>query len=229
MSERKREGYHGTGPGAITPDGCSVELYERIPVGDEPQIIAAAVPAGATVLELGCGVGRITHPLTELGFTVTAVDESAEMLERVRDGIRTVRAPIETLELGERFDVVLLGSYLVNAGDLEVRRSLLRTCRDHVAEGGSVLIQRQAQDLSRHLGQEFARHGGITRIVSSEEIAPGVNSVRIEYRYPDAEWSQTFPTRPLDTEAFEAALAETGLAVDAYLTPDGTWVRARAR
>ncbi|MED7820571.1 class I SAM-dependent methyltransferase, partial [Streptomyces chiangmaiensis] len=83
-----RDGHGGTGPGAITPDGCAVELYSRLPIGGEPDIIAAAVPAGAHILELGSGVGRMTHPLLERGFSVTAVDESREMLERVR-GART--------------------------------------------------------------------------------------------------------------------------------------------
>ncbi len=43
-----REGYEGTGPGAITPDGCAVELYARLPVGSEPEVIAAAVPEART-------------------------------------------------------------------------------------------------------------------------------------------------------------------------------------
>ncbi|KPC70370.1 hypothetical protein ADL27_53680, partial [Streptomyces sp. NRRL F-6602] len=42
-------------------------------------------------------------------------------------------------ELGERFDVVLLASFLVHAGDAEVRRGLLRTCLRHLAPGGTVL------------------------------------------------------------------------------------------
>jgi hypothetical protein len=42
----------------------------------------------------------MTHPLIERGFAVTAVDESAEMLERVR-GARTICSPIEELDLGE--------------------------------------------------------------------------------------------------------------------------------
>ncbi len=121
MKLEMREGHEGTGPGAITPDGCAVELYSWMPIGDEPDIIAAAVPAGAHILELGSGVGRMTHPLLERGFTVTAVDESAEMLERVR-GACTICSPIEDLDLGEKFDVVMLASFLVHAGDAEVRR-----------------------------------------------------------------------------------------------------------
>ncbi len=63
-----RVGHAGTGPGAITPDGCAVELYARIPAGEEPDIIERAVAASARILELGCGVGRVTHPLTTAEF-----------------------------------------------------------------------------------------------------------------------------------------------------------------
>ncbi|MFD3837172.1 class I SAM-dependent methyltransferase [Streptomyces sp. NPDC058642] len=221
-----REGYEGTGPGAITPDGCAVELYARLPVRDEPDIIAAAVPAGAHILELGCGVGRMTHPLLERGFTVTAVDESPQMLERVR-GARTICGPVEALDLGETFDVVMLASFLVHAGDVEVRRGLLRACARHVGEGGCVLIQREGADYHTDLPRERVDPRGFTvRMVSAEPVGDGVNSVRAEYEFPDAVWTQTFLARPLTKEQFEEALGEAGLRVDKYLTEDGTWVRA---
>ncbi|MGA5041140.1 class I SAM-dependent methyltransferase [Streptomyces capoamus] len=221
-----REGYEGTGPGAITPDGCAVELYARLPVADEPDVIAAAVPAGAHILELGSGVGRVTHPLLERGFTVTAVDESADMLARVR-GARTIRSSIEDLDLGERFDVVVLASFLVHAGDEEVRRGLLRTCVRHVAEGGCVLIQREGADHHTDVPRERVDPSGFTvRITSVEPAGEGVNSVRAEYVFPDAVWTQTFLSRPLTRELFASALAEAGLEVDSCLTPDGMWVRA---
>ncbi|MFJ8488294.1 class I SAM-dependent methyltransferase [Streptomyces sp. NPDC094038] len=221
-----REGYEGTGPGAITPDGCAVELYSRLAAGAEPDVIEAAVPAGARILELGSGVGRVTHPLLERGFTVTAVDESAEMLARVR-GARTIRSTIEGLDLGERFDVVMLASFLVHTGDAEVRRGMLRTCAAHVADDGCVLIQREGADYHAAVPRERVDPGGYTvRIVSAEPVGDGVNSVRAEYEFPDATWTQTFLARPLTREQFEEALAETGLEVAEYLTEDGMWVRA---
>ncbi|MFD0276120.1 class I SAM-dependent methyltransferase [Kitasatospora sp. NPDC127111] len=227
MTDERRRGYHGTGPGAITPDGCAVEMYARLPVNDEPEVIERAVPAGARILELGCGVGRVTHPLLDRGFTVTAVDESAEMLARVR-GARTVRSPIERLDLGERFDVVMLASFLVHAGDLAVRRGLLDTCRRHVTADGCVLIQREGEDWWRNIPRERSLGpGALVRIASATPVGDGVNSVHVEYEFPDARWTQTFLARPLTTAAFEQALAESGLAVDRYLTEDRTWVRAR--
>ncbi|CAL9565481.1 class I SAM-dependent methyltransferase [Streptomyces sp. enrichment culture] len=226
METSVREGYAGTGPGAITPDGCAVELYARLPVGDEPDVIAAAVPPGARLLELGSGAGRVTHALVERGFPVTAVDESAEMLKRVR-GARTVCGPIERLALGERFDVVLLGSFLVHAGDRAVRRGLLRTCVRHVADGGCVLIQREGKDYHADVPRERVDPAGFTvRIRSATPVGDGVVSVHAEYEFPDATWTQTFRSRPMTREEFEQALEEEGLRVDRYLTEDRTWVRA---
>jgi SAM-dependent methyltransferase len=228
MELRMRAGHQGTGPGAITPDGCAVELYSRLRIGPEPDIIAGAVPAGAHILELGCGVGRMTRPLLERGFTITAVDESPDMLERVR-GARTICGTIEDLDLGETFDVVMLASFLVHHGDLKVRRGMLRTCARHVAAGGSVLIQREGEDYHSDLPRERVDPSGYTvRIVSSEPVEEGVNSVYVEYEFPDATWTQTFQARPLTKEQFEEALAEAGLKVDRYLTEDRTWVRAVA-
>ncbi|MFE9095070.1 class I SAM-dependent methyltransferase [Streptomyces sp. NPDC007264] len=224
-----REGHEGTGPGPITPDGCAVELYTRLPVGDEPDIVAAAVPAGARILELGSGVGRMTRPLLERGFTVTAVDESPEMLEHVR-GARTICSPIEVLDLGETFDVVMLASFLVHAGDIEVRRGLLRACARHVADGGCVLIQREGEDYHTNVPRERVDPSGLTiRILSGEPVGDGVDSVHVEYEFPDATWTQTFLSRALSREEFEEALAEAGLVVDRYLTEDRIWVRAVPR
>ncbi|MFJ3583802.1 class I SAM-dependent methyltransferase [Streptomyces sp. NPDC090127] len=226
-----REGHQGTGPGAITPDGCAVDVYRRLGVGNEPDVIEAAVPQGASLLELGCGAGRVTGPLVERGFAVTAVDESADMLEAVRErvpGARRVRGPIESLDLARRFDVVMLASYLVHTAEHSARQALLETCRRHVREDGCVLIQREGEDWHREVPRERQDPSGCTvRIVSADPLGDGVNSVLAEYVFPDLRWTQTFRSRPLSREDFERYLGEAGLAVDTYLTDDGTWVRAR--
>ncbi|MDF6021754.1 class I SAM-dependent methyltransferase [Streptomyces sp. JH34] len=226
-----REGYTGTGPGSITPDGCAVELYARLSVGTEPEVIGSVLRPGASVLELGCGAGRVTHPLVARGFEVTAVDESPGMLERVR-GARTVRSPIETLDLGAaRFDAVVLGSFLVHSGDHRVREGLLRTCRTYVKDDGLVLVQREGADYHSDLPREREDPdaGCVIRILSADPVGDGVDEVRAEYVFEDARWTQTFRSRELSVERFEAYLEEAGLAVDRYLTPDGVWALARPR
>ncbi|GAA2955209.1 class I SAM-dependent methyltransferase [Kitasatospora cinereorecta] len=224
-----REGHTGTGPGSITPDGCAVELYARLSPGSEPDVIGAAVPAGASVLELGCGAGRVTHPLVARGFSVTAVDESPQMLARIR-GARTVRSPIESLDLGEeRFDAVVLGSFLVHTSDHRVREGLLRTCRTYVKDDGVVLVQREGADYHSDLPREREdpAAGCVIRMVSAEPVGGGVSEVHAEYVFEDARWTQTFRSQELSVERFEACLGAAGLVVERYLTDDGVWVSAR--
>ncbi len=80
-----------------------------LPDFGEPAIVHEAAGPGASILELGCGAGRVTHPLIALGHPVVAVDESPEMLAHVR-GAETVCARIQDLSLGRRFGAVLLAS-----------------------------------------------------------------------------------------------------------------------
>jgi cyclopropane fatty-acyl-phospholipid synthase-like methyltransferase len=62
---------------------------------------------GAAVLDLGCGTGEpVARYLSERGFRVVGVDESAGMLEiarRVVPGAELIRADMCELELSERF------------------------------------------------------------------------------------------------------------------------------
>lgn len=191
-------------------------------------MIAGAAPAGASILELGCGAGRVTHPLVERGFRVTAVDESPQMLEQIV-GARAVLSPIESLDLGaERFDVVLLGSFLVHAGEHRVRDGILRACRAHVKDDGVVLIQREGVAHRSELPWERTDpSGGLIRIVSAEPVGDGVRSVRVEYHFDDARWTQTFLSRELSEQDLARHLAAAGLSVDRTLTQDGVWVLAR--
>jgi SAM-dependent methyltransferase len=115
----------GTGPAKLTADGCAVDLYRQLPAMGEAAIVHAAIPSGVGVLDLGCGSGRIAHPLIDLGHPVVGVDHSADMLAHVH-GAETVCAPIAGLDLGRTFGGVLLASHLINAPDAADRRGCWR-------------------------------------------------------------------------------------------------------
>jgi SAM-dependent methyltransferase len=203
-----------------------VELYSLLPPMGEPGIVHAAIPAGAGILELGAGAGRMTRHLLELGHPVVAVDESAEMLAWVR-GAETVRAEIQNLRLRRRFDVVLLASFLVNVPDRALRGRFLAACRDHVRDRGCVLVQRHSPGWFDKVAEGERVTGGIVfRLRDLRRPGPGLVAATAEYQVGERVWTQTFTAERLDNQALEAALAEAGLAVDAYLTPDGSWVRA---
>jgi SAM-dependent methyltransferase len=211
----------------ITPDGCAVELYTRLPARREPGIIHAAAGEGATILELGCGTGRVTHPLITLGHAVTAVDESPEMLERVR-GAETVQAKMEDLDLGERrFGAVVLGSHFINEPSGVLAAAWLATCRRHVAGDGCVLIEQHSPAWFDTAADSEQERDGITfRLRDVTHPEQGVVYATVEYQAGDLLWSQTFGTRRLDDAALRNLLAAAGLALDGYLTEDHAWLRA---
>jgi SAM-dependent methyltransferase len=221
-----RQNPPGTGPDVITPDGCAVDFYARICAMGEPEIVHDAIPAGASILELGCGAGRITHPLLALGHPVVAVDESPEMLAHVR-GAETVHARIEELALGRRFDVVLLASHLINADDTAIRSAFLAACLRHVAGDGSVIIQQQAPGWFASAADAESTRDGITiRVRNVSRPGPGLVSATMEYMDGDRVWTHAFTARRLDDAELTAVLAGSGLRLDRYLTEDRSWLRA---
>jgi len=221
------EGNKGTGPGAITPDGSAVDLYAMLPAGQDPQRIHAAVPDGASILELGAGTGRVTKELLALGHEVVAVDESAQMLARI-EGAETVCSPIQSLELGRRFDVVLLMSYLIETADDQLRSELLRTCAAHVASDGRVILQRQAPEWYETVAP-FERQVGEGRMVRMFEIhrpEPDLLAATMEYTMGQHRWTHSFVSKRLDDDYLAALLAEAGLRAAGFVDGDRGWVLA---
>ena len=121
--------------------GAPVDLYRLLEAADQPELIDREIPEGAEILELGCGAGRITHPLIALGRRVVAVDFNRDMLELI-DGAETIEARIQNLDLGRTFGGVLLMSNLINNPDSRERLALLRAVQRHLAPSGIALIER---------------------------------------------------------------------------------------
>ena len=69
------------------------------------------VPEQGSILELGCGTGKMTRRLAAGGYDVTAVDASQEMLEIAKnsgdDGILYVLQDMAELELPGRVDAAV--------------------------------------------------------------------------------------------------------------------------
>jgi SAM-dependent methyltransferase len=196
------------------PDGSPVELYARLPELGEGQVVASVVPAGGSVLELGCGVGRITRQLVRLGYRVTAVDESAEMLARVADA-ETVQAQIEGFELGRRFDAVLLASNLVNAEPGQ-RRAFFETCRRHAD-----LVVVQGLPLGWSPEDRETTLGDVVSRLHVERVEGGVVNGEMEYEAEGRTWRHPFAMHVFaDEAALGAALAEAGLRFERWLGAD---------
>src|SRR2546425_7877200 len=119
------ERYRGIGRGPKTRDGCSVDLYLRLPYLGEVELLQPLLPTMASVIELGCGVGRITRELLAHGYRVTAVDKSPEMLAHVPEQASKICADIEDLSVREAFDVRVFFSRLIHGSEVARRKTPL--------------------------------------------------------------------------------------------------------
>jgi SAM-dependent methyltransferase len=214
----------GTGPGEITPDGCAVDFYALLPAMGEADVVHAAVPAGASILELGCGTGRILRPLAELGHPVLGVDESAAMLARA-DGLPTMCSPIETLRLDRTFGAVLLVSTMINTNP-EQRHAFLATCRRHVSPGGVVVFQQTAPAWFRGGEPSQPEVEGIRRVVRTVHRTERYVDVEVEYHVGDRTWTHAFRPHQISDRELTTDLAAAGLEFGRWLTDDQTWFTA---
>jgi len=213
---------------AVTPDGCPVELYAVLPPAGEAEVINGALPGPpATVLELGCGTGRILHGLAALGHEVTGVDQSPEMLAHLRD-VPGVCAPIETADLGRTFDAVVLASYLINTPDDAQRAAFLATARRHARAGGVVLLQWHPPEWFDTVQETRVERDDIDFHLHELDRDGALLHAAVTYRAAGQSWRHAFTTRRLDTADLQAALAAAGLRPARWLTPDRAWAAAGA-
>ena len=219
----------GTGPGEITDDGCAVELYTLIPPFGEAEIVHAAVPEGASILELGCGTGRILKPLAALGHPVHGVDNSPGMLAHV-SGLPVTQAPIESLRLPQKFDVVVLAAGMLNSGP-EHRRAFLETSRYHLADDGVAVFQYNPPSWFARFpdAPRESERGGITFVIRQSRRTPPTMSCEVEYRAGDRSWTQAWTCYEVSDAELTTDLDAAGLTFGQWLTEDQSWFTARPR
>jgi SAM-dependent methyltransferase len=216
-----RVGYVGVGRGPKTRDGCSVELYLRLPYCGEVELIERCIPKGASVIELGCGVGRITRELLTHGYRVTAVDNSPEMLAYVPLEASKICADIEGLAIDEMFDAVILASCLVNTPDVALRLAQLTKCQGLLKPAGHLLLERfDPAWLANVKVGPLKSIGTIAMYVDEVRGSGAERELCFRYREGEDEWLQYFATTILDDEDICQCLSSTG-----FEPPD--WINRR--
>lgn len=225
----ERAVFSGSGPGARTRDGCSVALYEQSPYLDELQDCGLTLGPASSVLELGCGAGRLTRPMLESGALVTAVDNSEAMLRAVPVAAQTVLSDIESLHLGRTFETVLLASGLINHPELDARRAFVDCARRHLSIGGSFLLQRQDPDWLRNAeAGDSGRTGAVMIHVEAVSRAFPLISMTLRYQLGDDVWRQSFSVVSLSDMELESLLSAAGFDGFEWRGHKRRWLRAIA-
>jgi SAM-dependent methyltransferase len=105
-----------------------------------------------TVLDAGCGMGRVAIELARRGIDVVGIDLDDEFLayaRRAAPDLQWVHADLATTELGRHFDVVVLAGNVMIFCRPEDRGEIIGNMAAHLAPGGRLIA---GFDVEQHAG-----------------------------------------------------------------------------
>lgn len=177
-----------------------------------------AKAVGGTVLELGCGTGRVLLPIARAGYTIDGLDSSPHMVERcetklfaepesVRERVHLHRGDVRSFNLGKKFDLVTAPfRVLQHLTTVEDQLAFLDAVARHLQPGGRFCFDvfnpnfaaLVAADGSEHEdtpetplpdGRSFRRTGRVRRVRWIDQVS------EIELIYYVSEKARAAPNR----------------------------------
>jgi len=131
------------------------------------------VPAGASVLDAGCGTGSLALLLAGRGYSVTGVDLSSAMIARARakdagSDVDWRVGDLASLELGRTFDAIVSVADVFNhLPSLDDWEASLRRLQSHLVPGGLLFLDAMTcRGLARMDQQSVQERDGITLILA---------------------------------------------------------------
>lgn len=182
------------------------------------------VPSGSgRALDLGCGSGFQSIPLAELGYSVTAVDESRPMLERLQSEIGDRPVSVHHANLvdfcaEDRFELIIcMGDTLPHLSSHEEVEGLLTRASTWLETGGRLILSfRELAEDYGPSGKHLLVRSDPTRLAICHLIQPDDRHVLVTDLIADARggsWqlsSSTYSKLRLDAASIGAWLEGTG-------------------
>ncbi len=120
---------------------------EGADIDGEARFVDAMVPRGSTILDAGCGPGRVGGRLARLGHTVVGVDLDAELVaaaEHDHPGPAWLVGDLSELDLAARgvvasFDLIVSAGNVMAFLDPATRRQVLARLAAHLAPSGRLV------------------------------------------------------------------------------------------
>jgi SAM-dependent methyltransferase len=121
-------------------------VYAKIrdPSGDAAFYFDLAKASGGSVLELGCGTGRILIPIARAGIPCVGLDASPAMLRVFKEkdsSVELVRGDMRDFHLGRQFRLITIPfRAFQHLLDVESQLACLACVREHLAPGGTFAL-----------------------------------------------------------------------------------------
>lgn len=165
------------------------------------------------------GAGRLAQALAELGVPI---DDIRQLVIDPDDSPEA----FDACELGRTFDVVVLGSHLVNNPDGERRAAFVALAARHLAASGRLFLEHHPMDWAETAEPTRPTPGATVGMVDVRRHPPLVSAVSV-YDAGGRIVRQPFTALVLSEANLDAALAGADLARAARRSP--TWLEAHRR
>lgn len=179
-------------------------IYDSVPAyiarRDTQFYLDEARDAGGSILEVGCGTGRVLLPVARSGRQVYGLDASHQMLERcqakltnepsiVRSRVSLRQGDARAFDLGRQFDLVIAPFRVVqHLTTIEDQLGFLESAARHLAPGGRLTFdvfnpnfaalasadgseREDTPDTTLPDGRSFRRAGRFTRVRWIDQVS----------------------------------------------------------
>jgi len=111
-------------------------------VNGEATFVASLIDPPASVLDAGCGTGRVGSRLAELGYDVVGADPDEQMLAVARERSPKLDwrvAGLADMSLGTTYDVVVIAGNVIPFVELDTLPAAMDRVAAHMKPGGLVV------------------------------------------------------------------------------------------
>lgn len=125
------------------------------------------LPTNASILDLGCGVGRDAHYFENLGYQVTAVDGSVEMVKLATPILKSVPRLMlfHELNFSKEFDAIWAAASLIHVSSSELR-DIIEKIYESLKPGGVFFAT------FKHGSGQHTQEGRTFYYMTEEELRP---------------------------------------------------------
>ena len=207
-------------------EAARAQAYNELGFGGTYRLVADSLPSllsryvsGTDSLDFGCGTGRSTRYLQQLGFQTIGVDVSREMVERARENdpagdYRVIRdGDFSSLEVG-RFDLLLCAFPFDNIAGRQKKVRLFSGLANLLSTDGRILNIVSTPEIYLNewvtfTTREFPENheagcGDVVRIITREYSDPRPVE---DIMWPDEEYQKVYEESGLMELHSEAPLA----------------------